>query len=71
MKIEDLIAGKNDSEKLNLEGIPIPVAALKNYMKDGYEHIRPYKEEKTVSLWGKACTGCFTEEEIRNKAQVK
>ncbi|MBK5100077.1 MAG: hypothetical protein JJE15_03680 [Desulfobacteraceae bacterium] len=67
MKIEDLIAGKNEQEEINVEGITLPVSGLKKCMKEGYIHLRPYKEEKTVSLWGKTCTGCFTVQDLREK----
>ena len=66
MKIEELIAGKKDGESVNVEWATLPVSALKNLVKDGYVHLKPYKEEKTFSVWGKTCTACFTEEQIRN-----
>jgi len=68
MKIEDMISGKDESEEMIIEGLRIPVSALKNLMQEGYEHLLPYKEEKTLSMWGKTCTGCFTEQEICQKA---
>jgi hypothetical protein len=68
MKIEDMISGKNDKEEIIIGDLKIPVSALKNFMKEGYEHLLPYKNEKTLSIWGKTCTGCFTEQEIREKA---
>jgi hypothetical protein len=68
MKIEDMISGKSDNEQIIIEGLKIPVSALKNFMKEGYEQLLPYREEKTLSIWGKTCTGCFTEQEIREKA---
>ena len=67
MKIEEMIAGKNDSQNLEIAGVTLPIAALKRFMADGYTDIQPYKTEKTFSMWGKACTGCFTEEEIINR----
>jgi len=68
MKIEELIAGKNDSQNVQIAGVSLPIAALKRFMDDGYTHLKPYQSEKTFSLWGKACTGCFTETEIVNRA---
>ena len=68
MKIEDLIPGKNDDETISIEGISIPVSAVRNLIKDGYVHIRPYPENKSISVWGKSCTGCFTEQELKEKA---
>ena len=68
MKIEDLIPGKNDDEMIHIEGISIPVSAVKNLIDEGYVSIRPYPENKTVSVWGKSCTGCFTEQELKEKA---
>jgi hypothetical protein len=68
MKIEDIISGKNDNEEVIIEGLKIPVSALKSFIKEGYEHLLPYSGEKTLSIWGKTCTGCFTEQEILEKA---
>ncbi len=68
MKIEDLVSGKNDQENVDFEGISIPVPALKKLMKDGYEHVKLYKENRTFSLWGKTCTACLTEEQLRERA---
>lgn len=68
MKIEDLITGKNDGEDVDIEGISIPVTALKKIMEEGYEHVKLYKENNTFSLWGKTNTACFTEEQLREKA---
>lgn len=68
MKIEELISGKNDNEKIEIEGVSIPISALKNLIKDGYVNLKVYKEEKTFSLWGKTCTACLTEQELHEKA---
>jgi hypothetical protein len=68
MKIEELISGKNDNEEIEIEGVSIPISALKNLMKDDYVNLKAYKEEKTFSLWGKTCTACLTEQELREKA---
>ncbi|MFH1241455.1 MAG: hypothetical protein V1689_03745 [Pseudomonadota bacterium] len=68
MKLEALISGKNDNDQIDIEGSSIPVSALKRLLENGYEHLVPYKSEKTFSLWGKRCTGCLTEEQIREKA---
>ena len=68
MKIEELISGKNDTEVIDIEGTSVPISALKNLMKDGYVNLKAYKEEKTFSLWGKTCTACLTEQELREKA---
>lgn len=64
MKIEELIAGKNDRQNIEFAGVSLPIAALRRFMDDGYTHMKPYQTEKTFSMWGKTCTGCFTEEEI-------
>jgi hypothetical protein len=68
MKIEELIAGKNDGQNVQIAGVSLPIAALKRFMNDGYTHLKPYQTEKTFSFWGKACTGCFSEAEIVNRA---
>ena len=68
MKIEDLISGKNDSENVIIEGLEIPVSALKNLMNDGYVNLRPYPQNKTISFWGKNCTACFTIDQLKERA---
>jgi len=68
MKLEELISGKSNGETITIGKASLPVSALKKYMADGYVHIRPYETEGTFSLWGKTCTGCFTEDEIRERA---
>ena len=67
MKIEELISGKGDQKEIRLEWASIPVSVLKSLMEDGYVHIKPYKENKTFSLWGKTCSACFTEQELRQR----
>ena len=67
MKIEELISGKNDGQQVQIAGVSLPVSALKRFMDEGYSHLKPYQTEKTFSLWGKACTGCFSEQEIVNR----
>ncbi len=67
MKIEELIAGKNDGQNVQVAGVSLPISALKQFMDDGYTHLKPYQAEKTFSLWGKTCTGCFSEQEIVNR----
>lgn len=68
MKIEELITGKDDGRAVQIAGVSLPIAALKRFMENGYTHLKPYQTEKTFSLWGKACTGCFTEAEMVNRA---
>ncbi len=68
MKIEDLIAGKKDTEEVSLDGMSLPVVSLKKLKEEGYVNIIVYKDNKTFSLWGKNCTACFTEEQIRERA---
>jgi hypothetical protein len=68
MKIEELINGKNDRQTIEFAGVSLPIAALRRFMDDGYTHMKPYQTEKTFSMWGKTCTGCFTQEEIVNRS---
>ena len=49
MNIEDVIAGKNDQEKVDLNGLQVPVAALKTLLSEGYTNIRTYNENQTFS----------------------
>ena len=65
MRLEDLTAGKNDNDFASVEGCEVPVSALKRLQGDGYERIQPYTENRTFSVWGKNCTACFTEDQLR------
>ena len=67
MKIEGLISGKKGSDEINIEGSSVPVSALNNLLKECYDHLVHYKSDKTFALWGKTCTGCLTEEQLRKK----
>jgi len=67
MKIEEMISGKGDDEEIEVAGTAIPVSALRNLTKDGYDHLKPYKENNTFSVWGKTCTACFTEQQLRER----
>jgi hypothetical protein len=67
LKIEELVAGKGDRDEVDVNGFSLPVSALKNFLNDGYVFLQPYKENMTFSLWGKTCTACFTEEQIRER----
>lgn len=65
MKIENVVSGKKDDQEIQLEGMSIPVRALKLLMKEGYAYLKPYKDNATLSLWGKTCTACFSEHQLR------
>ena len=71
MKIQEVISGKSEQESVNIDGFSIPIAALKNLSKEGYENLRVYKENKTFSLWGKNCSACFTLELLQERAKSK
>ena len=66
-KIKELISGKGNGQEVNVDGFSLPVSALKKLMDDGYVNLQVYKDNKTFSLWGKNCTACFTEEQIRER----
>jgi len=68
MKIEELVSGKNDNEKIDIEGISIPVSTLKDLIKDGYVNLKAYPGEKTFSMWGKTSTACLTEQQLLERA---
>ena len=70
-KIEELITGKGEQDSVNIEGLAVPLAALKNLKQQGYEHVRAYRDNKTLSLWGKTVSACFTPEELQEKAKTK
>ena len=64
IKIKDLITGKNDNGKIEMDGFSIPVLVLKTLYNEGYENLRIRKENNTFSLWGKNCTACFSEAQL-------
>jgi hypothetical protein len=68
MKIEDLVSGKGDGEKVPVGNVSLPVSALKKFVRDGYIRIKAYETEHAFSMWGKTCTGCFTEQEVLERA---
>jgi hypothetical protein len=68
MKIEELLAGKADREKTDVQGLSVPVSALNHLLKQGYETILVYKDNQTFSLWGKNCSACFTREHLESLA---
>jgi hypothetical protein len=68
MKIEELISGKGDNEKIETLGISIPVSALKDLMTEGYLQLKPDPKSKTVTLCGKTCCACFTEQHLQERA---
>ena len=70
MEIKKLISGKEKNEEIVLNGLSIPVSALRNLMEEGYNHLKSYQKEGTFSVWGKSCTGCFSPEELREKAKA-
>jgi hypothetical protein len=67
MKIEELISGKGDNDRIEIEGISLPVRTLKNITKEGYIHLKPEPRSKTVTLWGTTCCACLTEEQLRER----
>ena len=69
MKIDDLIEAKDPEAEVNAGGIPVPVRALKALGEAGYEQVRPYHSENTISAWGKACSGCFTKDQLQRMAR--
>lgn len=71
MKIEEVISGKSLQESVNLDGLSVPVAALKDLSEEGYENLRVYKDNKTFSFWGKNCSACFSTEHLRERAKLK
>jgi hypothetical protein len=71
MKVQDLIAGKGNGDYADVDGFKIPVPALKRLMDEGYENLRVYKESRTLSLWGKTCSACFSEEYLSSLAGSK
>ena len=65
VKIEDYIGGLNDDDEADIEGFRVPVAALKGLVARGYVHLKTYSENRTITFWGKTCTACFTEKNLR------
>lgn len=71
LKIEELVAGKEEKDSVTVSGLSVPVAALKNLKEQGYEHLRVYGDNKTLSLWGKTVSACFTLEQMLERAKTK
>jgi hypothetical protein len=69
MKIEELVSGKGGQESVDLEGLSVPVAGLRTLSEEGYTNLRVYKENKTVSLWGKSCSACLTLEQLQERVK--
>jgi hypothetical protein len=67
MRIEEIISGKKNGDKVTVESVSLPVSALKKLMSDGYVHLKFYKENRTFSFWGKNCTACFTDRQISER----
>jgi hypothetical protein len=67
MQIEELISGKGDDATIEVEGISIPASTLKHLMQEGYVHLKPEGKSKAVTLWGKTCCACLTEEQLRER----
>ncbi len=67
MKIEELISGRKDGDEVAFDSVSLPVTVLKKLMSDGYSYLKFYKDNSTFSLWGKTCTACFTERQIRER----
>lgn len=68
MKIEDVISGKNNHGKVDINGMQVPVAAFRKLLSEGYVNMRVYGENQTFSMWGKNCTACFTLEQLTQRA---
>lgn len=64
MRIEDVIDDKNKADKINLDGIFVPVPDLRNLMKDGYMHLKLSGESNALLLWGDTCSACLTQAQI-------
>jgi hypothetical protein len=71
MKIEEVIEGKSDHESVSVDGLIVPVDALRKLHKEGYTNLNFYKGNNTFSFWGKNCTACFTLEQLRERAKSK
>jgi hypothetical protein len=69
VKIEELVKDKSEQGHATVEGLDVPVAALKSLMQQGYENLRVYKDSKTLSLWGKTVSACFTLDQMQEKAK--
>jgi len=69
MKIEEMIAGKDDGETVSVDGFSVPVGALRKLFDDGYVNLVFYKDNKTFALWGKNCSACFTSEQIQERTK--
>jgi hypothetical protein len=69
LKLEELVQMASGGSEVDAGGISVPVKALEALSQKGYEQLKPYLSEKTVSAWGKTCSGCFTQAQLRGMAQ--
>ncbi|HDR14783.1 MAG TPA: hypothetical protein ENN79_04700 [Desulfobacteraceae bacterium] len=69
LKLDQLVQRESGEGEVDADGIAVPVKALAALRQSGYEQIRPYKSENTISAWGKTCSGCFTQAQLRRMAQ--
>ncbi len=67
MKIAELISGKRDTKEVQVDSVSLPVDALKTLANDGYENVKFYEENRTFSFWGKSCSACLTEAQIKER----
>ena len=69
MIIDEIVKGKDNDAQVDVGGISIPVGALTALREEGYQYLRPYGSEKTISAWGKTCSGCFTQTQLFQMTQ--
>lgn len=64
MDIEELVS-RGESE-ISVDGVSIPIKALRRLKEEGYSHLKVYRANRTVTLWGENCSACFTEEQLKD-----
>ncbi len=69
MIIDEIVQDKQVGSEVDIGGMSVPVAALAALREEGYQYLRPYGSEKTISAWGKTCSGCFTQSHLRRMAR--
>jgi len=65
VKIEDVIAGKGEQDRVQVEGVGLSVAKLKALAEEGYEYATFFADCSQFAFWGKACSACFTAEHLQ------
>jgi hypothetical protein len=65
--IKDLIQGSKNGAYISVGSLSIPMLTLKELKREGYERLKVYEQNKTLAIWGKSRSACFTEDKLHEK----